>query len=473
MQDVTQLSATELREGYLRGDFTPVEVVDAYLASIKKKNPELNAYLEVFDDAHAAAEAATARIKKEGEASPVLCGVPIAIKDNILIKGKKVSAASKMLENYVATYNATVIKKLGQQGVVFLGRTNMDEFAMGSSTENSAFGPTKNPCDTSRVPGGSSGGSAAAVAAHLAPIALGSDTGGSIRQPASFCGLYGLKPTYGAASRSGLIAMGSSLDQIGPLARSIDDIESVFYATRGKDPLDATTISDDTYPHVVVPKKLKIGIPRTFISEGVDADVKKAFDASLEKLRAQGHEIVDIELPRVSASLAVYYIVMPAEVSTNLARLDGMRYGLHVNGPKLLDDYKLSRREGFGPETRRRILLGTYVLSSGYYDAYYRSAIKARALITEDFTKALAQVDVIATPTTPTPAFKFGEKKDPLSMYLADIFTISANLTGMPALSAPMGTAEKEGKQLPLGIQFSASHGREDILFQAARELGM
>src|SRR3989344_3790192 len=351
MSDLNELSIAEAGKKLAIGEITAVELARACLAGIKKRNKDLNAYLEVFDDVEKQAEAADAR-RVKGESHPLL-GIPLAIKDNILIEGRKAGAASKILENYVATYDATVITKLKSAGAVFLGRTNMDEFAHGSSTENSAYGPTKNPFDVERVPGGSSGGSAAAVAAHMALGALGTDTGGSVREPASFCGVVGLKPTYGAVSRSGLIAMGSSLDQAGPLARTVEDAELIFNAIRGIDP-----------------------------------DVLQQFEKSLDTLRAKGYEVVDIELPLAGLALAVYYVIMPAEVSANLARFDGVRYGLSLKGESLVDDYAKTRGEGFGPEVRRRIMLGTYVLSSGYYDAYFGKATAAR-------TKLRAEYEVI------------------------------------------------------------------------------
>ena len=442
------------------------ELWDACFEAAHANNPELNAFLEIFPADDAAIETAQKRIDAEGrESASLLCGVPLAIKDNILIEGKIASAASKMLENYHATYDATVIKKLKDAGALFLGRTNMDEFAMGSSTEHSAFGPTKNPCDTSRVPGGSSGGSAAAVAGNLVIAALGSDTGGSIRQPAAFTGLVGLKPTYGAVSRFGLIAMGSSLDQIGPLTKSVEDARILFDAIAGRDPLDATTIPDDLYPTREISEHLRIGVPRHLLGDGVDADVRATFDETLDALAQSGHTIVDIELPTSKYALAAYYVVMFAEVSTNLARLDGMRYGHAARGETLLDDYTNSRTEGFGEETRRRILLGTFVLSSGYIDAYYYKAGAARDALRREYNDAFKKCDVIAFPTTPSPAFKFGEKSDPLSMYLADIFTITANMTGMPALSVPMGFVERDSKKLPIGIHFTAPHQAENALF--------
>ena len=346
----------------------------------------------------------------------------------------------------------------------------MDEFAMGSSTEHSAYGATKNPHDMTRVPGGSSGGSAAAVAAHLCIAALGSDTGGSIRQPAALTGLVGLKPTYGAVSRSGLIAMGSSLDQIGPLTKTVEDAHILYEAIRGIDALDATTITDDLYPAHEVPNTFRIGVPRALL-EGVDVDVREVFDAMLVRFTEAGHTLVDVGLPTSAHALAAYYVIMPAEVSANLARLDGMRYGHAARGETLLDDYLLSRTEGFGEETRRRILLGTFVLSSGYIDAYYRKADAARAILRKEYTDAFQKADVVVFPTTPSPAFKFGEKTDPVSMYLEDIFTVTANLTGMPAISVPMGTVEREGTSLPVGIHFTAPHQAEGMLF-AASEMG-
>jgi len=463
MSKLNELTIEEAAKQLRARELTVRELWDACEAAARAKNPELNAYLEIFDADEVAITAAQERIDA-GDAS-LLCGIPLAIKDNILIEGKLASAASVMLKNYTATYDATVITKLKEAGALFVGRTNMDEFAMGSSTEHSAFGPTKNPHDTSRVPGGSSGGSAAAVAGNLAIAALGSDTGGSIRQPAALTGLVGLKPTYGAVSRSGLIALGSSLDQIGPLAKSVADAHLLYTAIKGSDARDATSIPDSLYPAKEVRKVMRIGVPRHLLTEGVDKDVNAAFTALLEKLSDAGHTIVDVELPTSAHALAAYYVIMPAEVSTNLARLDGIRYGHAMQGATLLDDYIDSRTEGFGKETRRRVLLGTFVLSSGYIDAYYKKADAARSVLRAEYDTAFESVDVIAFPTTPSPTFTFGEKSDPLSMYLGDIFTITANLTGMPAISIPMGTVEREGKQLPVGIHFTAPHQAEEILF--------
>ncbi|MHB1163411.1 MAG: Asp-tRNA(Asn)/Glu-tRNA(Gln) amidotransferase subunit GatA [Minisyncoccota bacterium] len=468
MKNLNEMTIVEAARGLRAREFSVRELWDACATAAQEKNPDLHAYLELFDADDAAIAAAQVRIDTEGEKAPLLCGIPLAIKDNILIEGKIASAASKMLENYRATYDATVIARLKEAGALFLGRTNMDEFAMGSSTEHSAFGKTLNPHDTSRVPGGSSGGSAVAVAAHMAIAALGTDTGGSIRQPAALTGLLGLKPTYGAVSRSGAIAMGSSLDQIGPLTKSVEDARILFDTIRGIDPLDSTTIPDGLYPEHTASAKLRIGVPRHLLSEGVEDDVRAAFDATLARLAEAGHTLIDIELPTSAHALAAYYVIMPAEVSANLARLDGIRYGRAAFGATLLDDYLLSRTEGFGEETRRRILLGTFVLSSGYIDAYYRKADAARAVLRQEYNEAFQKVDVIAFPTTTSPAFKFGEKSDPISMYLEDIFTVTANLTGMPALSVPMGFVERAGKSLPVGIHFTAPHQAEEVLFAAA-----
>ncbi|KND48281.1 MAG: aspartyl/glutamyl-tRNA(Asn/Gln) amidotransferase, A subunit [Parcubacteria bacterium C7867-002] len=469
--DLKNLTITKAQDALKKGEFTSVQLTQAYLDQIVLKNKDINAYLEVYDDALKAAAHADELIKA-GKAGP-LTGIPLAIKDNILVKGKTASASSKILENYHATYNATVISKLGREGMVFLGRTNMDEFAMGGSTENSAFGVTKNPHDTSRVAGGSSGGSAAAVAMDGALCALGSDTGGSIRQPASFCGVVGLKPTYGAVSRYGVMAMGSSLDQIGPFTKTVEDCEILFNAMKGVDVYDSTTITDRTYSPVRIgTKKPVIGVPRDFLKgDGIDSAMLAAFEKSLAALKEKGYEIKDVSLPNISYSLMVYYILMPAEVSSNLARFDGVKYGLHVDGADGIADYFETRGAGFGREVIRRVLLGTYVLSSGYYDAYYNRANAVRAMITEDFNKAFKSVDIIATPTTPSAAFKIGEKTaDPVAMYLEDIFTVTANLTGMPALSIPCGKTTIDGKELPLGLQLSGRHGDEQTLFEVGKD---
>ncbi len=469
MIDLKNLTIATARKKLDAKEFSAVDLAQAYLDEIKKKNGELNAYLEVFDDVLDQAKNADQMIAR-GESYPLL-GIPLAIKDVILIQGKKVSAASKILENYIASYDATVIAKLKKQGAVFLGRANTDEFAMGSSTENSAYIITKNPHDTSRVAGGSSGGPVAAVAADLALGALGSDTGGSVRLPASFCGIVGLKPTYGKVSRYGLISLGSSLDCIGPIAKNIEDTSILFNAIYGHDVLDSTSINDTTYEQIIVKKDLTIGVPWSLVNgEGINPEVKENFTQSVKKLEKLGCNIKDISLKNIDLALAVYYIIMPAEASTNLARFDGVRYGLHVDGKNLLEDYLLTKRQGFGKETRRRILLGTYVLSHGYYDAYYGKAQMVRSALKKEFARAFKEVDIIATPTAPFVAWKIGEKSDPLSVYLADIFTVTANIVGVPAISLPSGWTEVEGKKLPLGIQFMTPHGAEELLFEVGKK---
>lgn len=480
MIDLKNLTITKAHEHLKKGDFSVAELCDTYIVSIREKDPQIHAFLEVYSDVANQARRAQ-KMFQDGTAT-VLTGIPIAVKDNILVEGKTVSAASKILENYTATYSATVIKKLQAAGAVLIGRANMDEFAMGSSTENSAFGVTKNPYDQTRVPGGSSGGSAASVAMDGALAALGSDTAGSVRQPAAFCGVVGLKTTYGSISRNGLIALGSSLDQIGPIAKTVTDVEALFAIMRGEDKLDSTTIPDVQYEATQKKfadkamktenggPKLKIGVPHALL-DGLDPDVSKNFEAAQVALKKLGHEIVEVELPHAKYSLPAYYIMLPGEASSNLARFDGMKYGLYASGDRLIDDYLKTRGEGFGPEPRRRILLGTYVLSSGYYDAYYNKSQEARRLIAKDFADAWKKVDLIITPTTPTPAFKLGEKvQDPVSMYLADVFTVPSNIAGIPTISVPSGTVEREGKALPLGLQFIGPHCSENLLFRIGKE---
>jgi aspartyl-tRNA(Asn)/glutamyl-tRNA(Gln) amidotransferase subunit A len=468
--DLNNLTIKKAHEAMKNGYFTARELTQNYLDAIKEKNPKLNAYLHIFEEnALKQADQADKRFK-DGTAE-LLTGIPMAIKNNICIKGEITTAASKILENYHATYDATVIEKLRKAGAVFLGGTNMDEFAMGSSTEKSAYGPTKNPYDENRVPGGSSGGSASVVGGDIALVALGTDTGGSIRQPSAFCGTVGLYPTYGRVSRYGAIAMGSSLDQIGPITKSVEDSKIILDCIKGDDIMDSQTIPESILKEPVAKEKMTIGIPRHFMKEGVDIDVMQNFEESVKKLESLGHTIKEIELPNIKYSLPAYYIIMPAEVSTNLARFDGVRFGLHKDGENGIDDYKKSRGEGFGPEARRRIILGTYVLSHGYYDAYYNKAVALRDLIRNDFKKVFEEVDVILTPTAPTPAFKIGEKtNDPIKMYLEDIFTVSANIIGVPAISIPSGFTEREGKKLPLGIQFMAPWMGEEVLFKIGKD---
>ncbi|MBI1999418.1 MAG: Asp-tRNA(Asn)/Glu-tRNA(Gln) amidotransferase subunit GatA [Parcubacteria group bacterium] len=465
MIELKSLTISKARKHLIDGDFTAGDLTDAYLKRIGEKNPDINAYLEVFDDVRAQAEKADRILKENGDKSPALCGIPFATKDNILIRERTASCGSKILEHYRATYDAGAIRKLKEHNPVFLGRANMDEFAMGSSNERSAYGLVRNPLDETRAPGGSSGGPAAAVAMDGALAALGSDTGGSVRQPASFCGIVGLKPTYGAVSRSGLIAMASSFDQIGPLAKTVEDVRLVYEAISGNDPKDSTSFSK---PPVADrrPQTKTIGVPDYLEKMEIDEDVRKNFDDALEALKDRGYKVKTVSLPNATHSLAVYYILMPAEASTNLARFDGVKYGLRASGSDLFDDYVKTRGEGFGAEVKRRIILGTYVLSAGYHDAFYAKAVSARQSIAREFVDAFAEADVIATPTTPTPPFKLGEKTaDPLAMYLADVLTVPANIAGIPALSVPAGTVIRDGGELPVGIQFMGPHYREDVLF--------
>ncbi|HCY18062.1 MAG: Glutamyl-tRNA(Gln) amidotransferase subunit A [Candidatus Nomurabacteria bacterium GW2011_GWB1_35_20] len=469
MIDLKNLTVEKTHRSFKNKEFTCKELVQEYLKVIREKNAQLNAYLEIYDDILNQAD--EAQKKFETGTATMLTGIPFAIKDNILFAGHKASAGSKILENYVAVYDSTVVKELKKQGAILIGRTNMDEFAMGSSTQTSAFGVTRNPYDISRVPGGSSGGSAVAVAGDMVLVALGTETCGSVRQPASFCGLVGLKPTYGAVSRNGIIAMGNSLDQVSPFGKNVRDVEIVFNALSKYDPMDSTSIKDRVSPDTQKPpfsSAFKIGVPWHLFEKGVDSEVMDNFKSSIEKLKNSGYKIIDIELPYSKYSLETYYIIMPAEVSTNLSRFDGIRYGFSDKGENLMEVYKKSRGKGFGKEARRRILLGTYVLSHGYYDAYYNKAIKVREKIKEEMLEAFKNVNFIATPTTPTSAFKLGEKlDDPVAMYLCDIFAAPANLTGIPALAIPSG---KDKNGLPLSIQFMASHFCENSLFEIGKK---
>lgn len=464
--NLKDLSIKKAHDSLLKGEFTVSELVEAYLDVIKEKNGEINAYLEIYTDVLEQTKKAE-EMFRDGTAT-LMTGVPIALKDNMLFSGHIASASSKILENYKATYDSFVVKQLKEQGAVFLGRTNMDEFAMGSSTETSAYGNTLNPIDITRVPGGSSGGSVAALAMDGALVALGSDTGGSIRQPAAFCGLVGLKPTYGAVSRFGIISMGSSLDQVGPLSKTVEDAEILFNSINGYDEKDSTSVKKEERLSPS-PLKKKIGVPKSFLGgEGIDPEIIKNFEESCKRLETAGYEIVDISLPLIKYSLAVYYIISPAEVSSNLARYDGIRYGLNSPANKLYEVYTKSRGLGFGKEVRRRILLGTYILSHGYYDAYYNTAIKVRNAIKEELKKAFLEVDVIATPTSPFMPFKFGEKlEDPIGMYLSDLFSVPANIADIPAISIPSGK-NKEG--LPFGFHLMAPLFREDILFTIGKD---
>ena len=463
--ELTDLTIRAAHDGLAAKKFSATELTKSYLEKIEKENDKFFAYLSVATElAQAAALAADERIAHGGDI-PLLCGIPMAVKDLIMVDGLKCTAASKILENYVAPYDATVIMKLKNEGAVILGKTNLDEFAMGSSTETSAYGPTRNPRDTERVPGGSSGGSAAAIAANLCVAALGTDTGGSIRQPASFCGIVGLKPTYGAVSRYGAIAYASSLDQIGPMAKTVEDAQTVFEAIRGRDEMDGTSV--DLRIDVQLKPKYRIGVPKEYFIKGMDPRVEAVIRAKLADLEKRGHEIVEISLPHAEYALACYYIIATSEASANLAKFDGIRFGYSAPEAKDIEGiYLESRGRGFGPEVRRRIMLGTYVLSAGYYDAYYVRAQKVRTLIKRDFDKAFQGVDAIIAPVSPTPAFKIGEKTDdPLQMYLSDIFTISINLAGVPSLAVPCG----EAGGLPVGLQVIGKHFDESTLFNIGK----
>jgi len=457
----------EITEKLTRGETSARTEVEAALNAAEKLNDELNAFLEI--DRAGALKRADAIDQKRG--SGPLNGIPVAIKDNICVRGMQTSCGSHILGPYKPPYNATAIDRLLDAGAVIIGKTNCDEFAMGSSNENSAFGPVKNPWDTSRVPGGSSGGSAAAVAAGIVPAALGSDTGGSVRQPASLCGVIGVKPTYGRVSRYGLVAFGSSLDQIGVFAQTATDAATVMQAIAGRDPHDATTAKVPVANYIGETEKdiagLRIGVSRTLLGEGLDTEVRDTIEKAIDAYRELGAEIVDIELPHAKYAIAVYYIIATAEASSNLARYDGVRYGFRAEeAPALREMYRKTRDEGFGPEVKRRIMLGTYVLSAGYYDAYYLKAQKVRMLIRNDFAAAFAKCDAVLTPTSPSPAFRFGEKvDDPLAMYLNDIYTVTANLAGIPGISVPCGLSA-EG--LPIGVQLLGPYWSEGLLFRLA-----
>ncbi len=473
LMELEGLTIKQAHDGLVAKEFSAKELAKAFLSRIDKEDGAIHAYLlKTAALAQAAAAKADDKIKA-GESIGLLEGVPCAIKDNMLVEDQACTAASKILANYQAPYDATAVKKLKSAGAVILGKLNMDEFAMGSSTENSAFGPTRNPCDLERVPGGSSGGSAAAVAADECVYALGSDTGGSIRQPASFCGVVGLKPTYGAVSRYGLMAMASSLDQIGPLTKNVADCRAVFEAIRGKDGRDSTSANFPAIGRSKLEfKNLRIGLPKEYFAKGLDKDVEKLVRQAIEMLVKQGAKVQEISLSHSEYALACYYIIMASEVSANLARYDGIKYGYSAGADKkqevnnLLDVYLKSRQHGFGDEARRRIMLGTYSLSSGYYDAYYLRAQKVRTKILEDFKQAFAKVDLIMTPVSPTPAFKLGEKiDDPVQMYLSDIYTVPVNLAGVPALSLPCGQIGK----LPVGLQIIGPHFSEELIFQVAQ----
>ncbi len=468
--DLTELTIKQAHEGLKNGDFTSVDLTKAYLENIRKFDKEINAYLFVDEDG-AIEQAKNADEKIKSGIFSELTGIPCAIKDAILQEGKKCTSASKILENYIAPYDATVVKKLKDAGVVILGKTNLDEFAMGGTGENSAFGVTKNPHDKTRVAGGSSSGSAAAVAGKMACFALGSDTGGSVRLPASFCGVAGLKPTYGAVSRYGLIAFASSLDQIGPIAKNVEDCKIILKEIFGKDKMDATSQDYILKEENIDWKKIKIGVLKESFKKGIDPEVEKIIKNAIEKAKDLGAEIKEISLKSTEFALACYYITAPAEASANLAKFDGIRFGLSENAEKLFDVYSKTKGKGFGAEVKRRIMIGTYVLSSGYYDAYYKKAQQVRELIKQDFKKALdvenGGVDLIFTPTSPVVATKIGEKQDPLSMYLMDVNTVSINLAGLPAISILAGKVDG----LPVGLQIIGNHFQENKILSVASQM--
>jgi aspartyl-tRNA(Asn)/glutamyl-tRNA(Gln) amidotransferase subunit A len=464
---MTQWTIDGVREALAARKISARELAGEFYARIAERNPALNAYLTLSEErAFAKADEIDAAVA-DGEMLPTLAGVPIAIKDVISTRGVRTTCGSKILENYVPPFDATAVARLEAAGAVILGKTNCDEFAMGSSNENSAYGPVKNPASCDRVPGGSSGGSAAAVAAGLAVASLGTDTGGSIRQPGSFCGIPAIMGSYGRVSRYGLIAFASSLDRIGPFATSVKDVATVLEVIAGRDPLDATSATA-AVPHYAEQaaksvRGLRVGIPREYFGAGMDAEVRKKIEAGIEIFRGLGCELVDVRMPHTDYAIATYYIIATAEASSNLARYDGVRYGLRAKGDSLLAMYKNTRGAGFGAEVKRRIVLGTYVLSAGYYDAYYIKGQKVRALIAKDFRDAFLKVDALLTPTSPVPPFKLGERTaDPLQMYLADIYTVTGSLAGVPGISVPCG---KVDGRLPVGLQiFGPAFGEGPVL---------
>lgn len=465
MTQLSNLTIQKISQGLKSKEFSVVELTQCYLDTIAKKDKDIDAFLLVDEKGALEQAKEVDGLINKGEKLPLLAGVPCSIKDAILVKGLNCTAGSKILENYKAVYDAFVVKKLKEQKSIILGKTNTDEFTMGSSTEHSAFKTTKNPHDLRRTPGGSSGGSAAAVAADECLFSLGSDTGGSIRQPASFCGVVGLKPTYGAVSRYGLIAHASSLDQIGPIAKTAEDCEIAFHSIKGIDPKDSTSVE---YTSIPSPKTISVGIAKEYFGQGITKEVKEIVEGTIKKIEASGVNMQEISLPHSKYVLACYYIISTCEASANLARFDGIRYGSFEDAKNLFLSYTKTRGNGFGDEVKRRIMLGTFALSSGYYNAYYLKAQKVRTLIKQDFEKAFKQVDFILSPVSPFPAFKLGEKMDdPLQMYLADIYTVPINLAGLPALSLPCG---KVGK-LPVGLQIIGNYFTEPAIFNLAKTI--
>ena len=470
--DLQSLTIDAARAAIQERRTTAFALAEDFYLRIEKQDPEIGAYLTLSKERALTKAAEIDALAAKGEKLPPLGGVPVAIKDVMATRDVRTTAGSKMLGNYVPPYDCTAVARMESAGAVVLGKLNCDEFAMGSSNENSAWRPVRNPRDLSRVPGGSSGGSAAAVAENMAVATLGSDTGGSIRQPASFCGVVGLMPTYGRVSRYGLIAFASSLDRIGPLAKTVTDAALVLRTIAGRDPMDSTSADVPVPDYVAELEKpvqgLKLGVPKEYFGEGLDGEVRNAVEAAIEKLAKSGCEIVPISLPHTKYAIPTYYIVATAEASSNLARFDGVRYGYRANDAHSLSEmYRRSRDQGFGPEVKRRIMLGTYALSAGYYDAYYLKAQKVRTLLAQDFTLAFNKVDAIVTPTSPTAAFKLGEKvDDPLAMYLADIFTVTANLAGIPGISVPCGETKEK---LPIGLQILGKHFDEATILRVGR----
>jgi aspartyl-tRNA(Asn)/glutamyl-tRNA(Gln) amidotransferase subunit A len=472
--DLNYLTAHQLNERLKKKEISSAEITESVYSRIEAVEDKLNSYIRLEKESALKKATEVDKLVSGGGNISDFSGIPLAVKDNICTRGVKTTCASKILENYVPIYNATVIEKLQEQDYILIGKANMDEFAMGSSNENSHFGPVRNPWDTSRVPGGSSGGPAACVAAGEAICSIGSDTGGSIRQPASLCGVVGFKPTYGMVSRYGLVAFASSLDQIGPITRDVEDCASLLNAICGHDRNDSTSISGEVKDYKKCLKQdikgLKVGVPRELMVEGIDREVKEAVEAALKMIEDAGGSVEETSLPSLEHALSVYYIIAPSEASSNLSRFDGVRYGYRNMEQKTLRAmYRKSRAEGFGNEVKRRIMIGTYCLSAGYYDAYYEKAQKVRTLIINDFKKAFKKYDVLVSPTSPTTAFKIGEKiEDPLTMYLSDICTIPANLAGLPAVSIPAGLS---GDGLPIGLQIIGDVLREDNVLRAARSL--
>ncbi len=470
MNEILNMPVTLLTEKIAGKQLSSKEITEAYLENISKNDSEIGAYLTVTAESAIKTAEETDKKLAAGEKLGTLAGIPGGIKDNMCTKGVKTTCASKMLENFVPCYSSTAVEKLNEQGFVMLGKLNMDEFAMGSTNENSYFKPVKNPVNTERVPGGSSGGSAAAVAAKEAAFTLGSDTGGSIRQPAAFCGVVGMKPTYGTVSRYGLVAFASSLDQIGPLTKNVKDNALVLNAIAGHDPKDATCIGGGRPDYAAeIGKDVKgmtVGLPTEFFGDGVSADVKEAVLAAAKRYEKLGANIEEVKLPSLKHALSAYYVISSAEASSNLARFDGIRYGYRSENAETLDDiYKNSRSEGFGPEVQRRIMLGTFALSSGYYDAYYKKALQVRTLVVRDYNKVFEKCDFILSPVAPTTAYKLGEKTDnPLEMYMGDIYSVPINIAGVPSLSLPCG---KDGDNMPIGMQLIGKPLGEATLYRA------